>query len=235
MPKLGGFLGKLADQVSSELFENDTTPTNKPVTAAVAPMAPPVISGTSPYTFGTLSTPTVGQGPVVIDDSIVAAVNDGVFGGGSPSHYVQFMKVNEAMGRPADPTVVLKAVQAFDSSITAAAILSDINTHMSKLEQVAIKANGDFDAAAKERLGGADDAMSQLQKQNDAAAIEIARHQSETATRMAQLADLSQKRQQDQNAISQAKAGTEAAEAAVKQTLTSMQAMFSSLAASAAS
>jgi hypothetical protein len=227
MPNKGGFLDKLKD----ELFESDSpkatpAPKSAPVASAPPPAAPPVISGTTPYTFGT--TPMPASGPAPIDADAMAAVNDGVFGGGD-THYTHFMKMFDVMGRPADPTVVLKAMQAMDGTITGAAILKDINDHLSRLDAVTAKATSDFDAVAQQRLGGADTTLAQLQQANDAAAAEIARHNKETADRMTQIAQVTQQRATDEVAITQAKAKTEAAEAAVKQQLTGMQALFSAL------
>jgi chromosome segregation ATPase len=101
--------------------------------------------------------------------------------------------------------------------------------HLQRLDGVAAKAATDFEAAAQERLGGADAQLTQLQQANDAATAEIARHQKESAERMTQMAQIQQQRATDEQAIGRAKAKTEAASASVKQTLMSMQAMLSSL------
>jgi hypothetical protein len=240
-----GFLGNLADKISHELLEDDGSApkSTSAATAAPAPApapaptsympgvsgpAPTVASGTMPYTFGTGG---VTGAPEPLDPKALEAVQAGVFTniGNQPSRYLLFMKMYENLGKPADLTVPLHALQVMDPSLTAAAILQDIQAHLKMLDDVETKAGTDLDGAASDVLGGADKQIADLQAANVNAQSEIERHQKEMAERIGQITQLQTQRANDDANISRAKAHTAAAVSVVRSQLQSMQTTFSNL------
>ena len=224
--KKTSLFGSLADKIKSELFE-ETIPTAK---TAVEPEK--VVSGTTPYTFGTGAVPPpVGSNPEPVDDKILAVINDGVFTDidGRTSRFLMFQKMFETLGRPIDPTIALKALQVNDPSFTPANILQDILAHQKLLDAVTAKADQDIREAATERLGGADAKIKQLQEANQQAQAEIERHQKETSERIGKIAECQTQRATDEAAISRAKSRTDSAASSVRAQLQGMQQLFTNL------
>lgn len=235
--KGGGLFGKLGESLAHELFEDDgkaakPAPTATPAPTPVAP--PPVISGTTPYTFGTGADPALSSipgAPEPLNEDAVKAISSAVFVDlpTGKSRYLTYQNMATALGHPADPSVPLKALQVSDPSMSVGAIATDINAHLTLLDQVTAKAEADFAAAAQDKLGGADKQIQALNDANANAQAEIARHQQETTDRIAQIAQLQQQRSADEVAINRARAQTQAAEAAVKTSLLSAQQVFANI------
>lgn len=222
--KKTSLFGSLADKIKSELFE-ETIPTAK------EPEPEKVVSGTTPYTFGTDTVPPLGSNPEPVDDKILAVINDGVFTDidGRTSRFLMFQKMFETLGRPIDPTIALKALQVNDPSFTPANILQDILAHQKLLDAVTATADQDIQEAATERLGGADAKIKQLQEANQQAQAEIERHQKETSERIGKIAECQTQRATDEAAISRAKSRTDSAASSVRAQLQGMQQLFTNL------
>ena len=222
--KKTSLFGSLADKIKSELFEET-------ITTAKAPEPEKVVSGTTPYTFGTGAVPPVGSNPEPVDDKILAVINDRVFTDidGRTSRFLMFQKMFETLGRPIDPTIALKALQVNDPSFTPANILQDILTHQKLLDAVTATADKDIQEAATERLGGADAKIKQLQEANQQAQAEIERHQKETSERIGKIAECQTQRATDEAAISRAKSRTDSAASSVRAQLQGMQQLFTNL------
>lgn len=247
MAKKGGFLDKALHGVLDELMDDDGKKTTADAPAPAATAAPaPAPSGTMPYPFGTTPSaapapsaagaPTFAPGvPEPIDPKVLDMVSSGVFiditdGTKSrPSRYMLFSKMWETLGRPQNAMQPLSAMQVSDPTMTAGAVLQDIDAHLSMLDGVAASAESDFEAAAATKLGGADSQLTTLQQANEAAVREIERHQKEITERSAQAAAIQTQRQLDEAAIANAKAKTAAAVDSVRTQLTGARNLFASL------
>lgn len=235
--KGGGLFGNLGERLAHELFEDDGKTSSAKPTVTSSPAAaapPPPLTGTMPYTFGTGADPALSSipgAPEPLNEDAVKAISGAVFVDlpTGKSRYLTYQNMSTALGHPADPSVPLKALQVSDPTMSVGAIATDINAHLSLLEQVTAKAESDFASAAQDKLGGADAAIQKLNDANANAQAEIARHQQETTDRIAQIAQLQQQRSADEVAINRARAQTQAAEAAVKTSLLAAQQVFANI------
>jgi hypothetical protein len=219
--KKGGLFGSIVDAAKHELFEDDSTkPAAAERSSAGAPAAP-IATSAMPSTGSGLASSTVDP-----DALNIIKANVYVDVGGHKSRYLKFLKMLEALGKPQD---ALRALQVADETITAQGILEDITAHLSLLDAANKQAAAQFDAAAQERLGGADKEIAELQSANQNAAKEIERHQKETSVRNGKIMALQQARSDDEAKIAAAKQREAGAEAAVRTELLSMQQLFTSL------
>lgn len=221
-PRKGGLSGILDAAKSLVLEEEPGDVTENAAPAKAAAAAPAAPAANTPFVAAISA-----AGGEPADEKTLGIIQGQVFA--QPSKYTTFMKMWETLGKPADVTVALKALQVTDPSITPAAVLADINAHLKSLDEVAAKAAADFDAAAGQRLGAKDAEIEQLTAANKHAQEEIERHQKETAERIGKIAQLSQERANDEGAIARAKAKTATAEGLVRSQLQTQQQVFSAL------
>jgi len=242
-----GFLSGIVDAAKSELFDDDEkTHTADPAVAAAQAPPAPAPTPTMPYTFGTspagattpISSPAgmvMPGAPEPVDPKVFEMVSGGVFidiaeGAKSrPSRYMMFSKMWDALGRPADANVPLRAMQVNDSSITPVAVLKDIDAHLKLLDGVAANAATELDNAAAQKLGGADQQLAALTQANEAAAREIERHTKETAERNTQAIAIQTQRATDEANINRAKSRTQAAVDMVRAQLQGARNLFATL------
>ena len=240
--KKGGLLGGFTTWASKEFMESDEAPAKPAVAASTKPTPAPVAApaytapaysmspqaASAPFSMSAAPVAPVG----VADADSMAAVNDGVFGGGATA-FTRFMKVRESMGNPADPNVVIGAMKAMDDTVSAAAITTALAQHLKRLDDVKVKAAGDFDAATQSQIGGADREIERLQGLNETAKTEIERNQRETTERLGQMGQINAQKVEDQGKITRARLNVEAAEAVVQGQLEGMQRMLQAVAPAA--
>ena len=224
----------LMDKLKAELFEEDPVAaataatkatqaaTPAPATLTVQPAAPVFTSPafTAPLTFGAATTVDPDALKLIRDSVLVDTVN------GHPSAYMKFVKIWEAMKRPSDISTVINVLQVTDASVTVEAIASDLTAHLALLDSTVHDAETEIGNAAQSALQDLQGKMTDLQKQNESAAAEIARHQSEITDRNTQISTL-QTQQSEMNAkFEAAKQRTSGAQNAVRAELDLLAATF---------
>ncbi len=223
--KKGGLFSNFVEAAKHELFTED----EPAKTEGEAPRAPsePISPAVGAYVPSAPSAMNLAAGGAPVDPDALKIVRGNVYVDveGHPSRFVKFLKMLDALGKPQD---ALRALQVADESITTASILSDIDAHLELLDRCNKTANAQFDAASAERLGGRDKEIAALQADNQNAAKEIERHQTETSERNGKIAALQQARSEDEAKITAARQREAGAEEAVRTELQSTQRLFSS-------
>lgn len=237
----GGFLARIGETVKNAVWVDDppTSAPSKAKKATAAPPPPQVIPTPVPtYTpsasvtpFPGAVSPVLGQVAVEADAEALDTISKQVFVdiGGRPSLYLRFREMQEALGKAADPATVLNALRVADKTVTAAAILSDINAHLGLLDGATQTTEQQFAAAEQQMIGAKDQEIAALQAANQTAAAEIERHQKEMAERNGRIATLNQERAEADAAIARGKSRATVAQQTLRTQLANMQQLFSSL------
>ena len=158
----------------------------------------------------------------VVQDAVYTAIGD------RPSRFLPFLKMHERLGRPADITVVIEALQITDAGFTLDAVASDARSHLELLEKFCGEVDADFANETNTRIGSRDGMIADLQKQNDNAAAEIQRHQTESAERLANIQVLQAEKAQNTAELAHAKQTMDTAEDYVRASLNSAISLFAS-------
>ncbi len=243
--KKGGFLGGLA----GALFESEDAPAPSMAPSTVEPArpftpfggatpnyappptsaAPPPMPGQTAQNYAVSYAPPVEQ---TVDPDALAAVTSAVYVPiqGRPSNFVRFIEMHEALGKPADTGLAIRALAASDRTTpeaTANAVASDVNAHMSLLESFCQSVDADFEAEKQNRLGTKDNEISSLIALNEKAAAEIKRHSEEAQARTQDIARLQVERAEEEAKISRGKSRMDLAEDTVRTNLTNSLQLFS--------
>jgi hypothetical protein len=223
--KKGGLFNTFVEAAKHELFTEDEPA--KTQAEAPRPVSEPVTPSVGAYVPSAAPAMNLTSGAAPVDPAALKVVKNNVYVDidGHPSRFVKFLKMLDALGRPQD---ALRALQVADESITTESILTDIGAHLALLDQCNKTATAQFDAASAERLGGRDKEIAALQADNQNAAKEIERHQTETSERNGKIAALQQARSEDEAKITAARQREAGAEAVVRAELQSTQQLFSS-------
>ena len=223
--KKGGLFGNLVEAAKHELFTDDEPA--KTASEAARPPSEPMTPTVGAYVPSAAPAMTSAAGVAPVDPEALKIVKGNVYVdvNGHPSRFVKFLKMLDALGRPQD---ALRALQVADESITTDSILTDISAHLELLDQCNKTASAQFDAASVERLGGRDKEIAAFQADNQNAAKEIERHQTETSERNGKIAALQKARSDDEAKITAARQREAGAEQAVRTELQSTQQLFSS-------
>lgn len=235
----------LLDGLKGALFEEDTSATPAPSVVEPARQFTP-FGGASPNFFPTAAAPVPplpGQAPyspqsyappgvsIAPDPEALAAVQSAVYVPieGRASNFVRFIEMHEALGKPADTGLALRALAASDRSTPAAlaaAVAGDVAAHMRLLEAFCTSVDADFEAEKANRLGTKDREIADLTLKNEHAAAEIKRHSEEVAARTQDIARLTVERSEEEAKIGRGKAVMDAAEEHVRSNLVNSQQLF---------
>lgn len=244
--KKGGILGGIAGAI----FESDPataspsnvetarpvtpfgglTPTFQPgVPTAAAPVPP--LPGQAPVSYA----PPMASIAAEPDPEAIAAVTNAVYLSfekvhGRQSTYTRFIEMHEALGRPADTTMALRALANADKTTfesLSAKVAQDVGEHLVMLESFRNSVDADFAAEVQNRLGSKDAEVAELERLNEVAAAEIRRHSEETQARVTDISRLKVERAEQEAAIGRGKARMDAAEDSVQTDLVRAQQLFS--------
>jgi hypothetical protein len=251
--KKKSFMGSIA----GALFEDETGGKAAPGPAAVEPARPfqpfgggpvpnfstptsaapqPPIPGQTPFTpapqYAAPQSYAPPTGPVAPDPEALTAVQAAVYVaiGNRASNFVRFIEMHEALGKPADTGLALRALAASDKTTPesiATAVAGDVQTHLDLLETFCQSVDSDFAGEMEARLGTKDREIKTLIDANEKAAAEIKRHSEEVQVRTQQIAGLQQARAEEEAAIGRGKARMDAAEDYVRNNLRNSQQLFS--------
>jgi hypothetical protein len=183
------------------------------VPKTVAKLSPAQSVMTAPAMFG---------GPEPVDAETLTTLMNVVMPDNKTA-YAKFLKMWNALNHPTDVNQVISALQAVDETITVQAVLNSIQDHLTRLDNAGQQATKEIDSAAQQTLGNLQTEVAQRTDANTAAAQEIARHQQETITRTAEIADLNQQIATYTAKVQRAKSNEAAAEATIRTQLTQAQ------------
>jgi hypothetical protein len=223
-----GFFDKLKDAVV-EHDENEKPAHIAPAAQALSPsMATSFAAPASPILVTPSYTPTT-MSPTEVDPEALATVKAAVYVptlAGRQSNFILFLNMWEALGKPADPAIAVKALQVSNPNITIPSIISDIDQHGMLLDNTVAGAKQTFDNVASQTLGGNDTEIASLTEANAKAQAEIDRHNRETAERNTRLAALQSERAENEAKLNRARARANAAETLVRSELVGMKQLF---------
>lgn len=241
----------LLDGLKGALFEEDTSVTAPSVveparqftpfggaspnfspTGAAPASSPPGQTPYSPQVQASYSQSYAPpSGPIAPNPEALAAVQSAVYIPieGRASNFVRFIEMHEALGKPADTGLALRALAASDKSTPdsiASAVAGDVAAHMRLLDAFCASVDTDFEAEKANRLGTKDREIADLMSKNEHAAAEIKRHSEEVAARTQDIARLTVERSEEEAKIGRGKAVMDAAEEHVRSNLINSQQLF---------
>lgn len=229
--KKGGLfagLGDLGQKLVAELSEPEDGKA-RPPSAHAPEVSTPATYSPAPV----MSIPQV----VAADSEAVDMVSQQVLVDmvkGHKSRYLSFVRLFDKLApqipnETARATAAVSAMQAMDDTITAQAIMEDINAHLGLLDSVHASADHDAQTALQSMVGAKESEIADLQSQNQKATEEIARHQSEISQRNTRIAAAQQERADAEAKIARAKGRADAAELTLRTQLQNQLRLVSAL------